>query len=502
MKIGNIKGSNGNDGANGSNGANGDSIELRVTSTQIQWKYTKDTSWTKLIDLSDLKGDDGDKGDKGDKGNKGDKGDKGDQGDPGINGTNFLTSNGVPASSLGKNGDTCLDYLNGDLYEKQSGAWKKISNIFGKKLTEAEEKFAENQNIVKEIANAYAFQENQIKYDQSMNRRQVTASPEDATSQNTIYLDCSSFVNAIYIEGFGTNILPYSLQEKKPQTEFFVEYAKDKADETVTNNGFTYKKQSGENPEVIAYYSRNHGNAYTQAEISNNLDFLAHIESLLEVGDVLCYRRYNNLTGSEKGHCWMYMGLNSSNAGHFVHCLGGDYALKENANLSHDVNYSPEGVEKVGTKHAFQQNTKLSNDDTYIDSSYYLFSRESSTKDNQTYLTDELISFCILRPLAKNLTKTYETKNRMNFRGFDLEKRVSEGLNTGIYQGDYINYSVIVTNKSTSDTKIKNFTFEDVIDDDLEFIGLTITSDPGVTFKYEDYYNTDTRKLTVEIFAV
>ena len=50
-----------------------------------------------------------------------------------------------------------------------------------------------NHDIIKEVAYAYHRQGGQIHYDQTINRRHLQASPEDATSQRTVFLDCSSW---------------------------------------------------------------------------------------------------------------------------------------------------------------------------------------------------------------------------------------------------------------------------------------------------------------------
>lgn len=56
------------------------------------------------------------------------------QGLPGTNGTNGATwyeGSGAPASALGSNNDLYLNTENGDVYQKQSGAWAKVGNIEG-----------------------------------------------------------------------------------------------------------------------------------------------------------------------------------------------------------------------------------------------------------------------------------------------------------------------------------------------------------------------------------
>ena len=68
------------------------------------------------------------------------------------------------------------------------------------------------------VAMAYFNRGNKIQYDQRcMDRKLITTprrdkyvSPEDATSQRTIFLDCSSFINVVFWETFGYEI-PFEL---------------------------------------------------------------------------------------------------------------------------------------------------------------------------------------------------------------------------------------------------------------------------------------------------
>ena len=74
---------------------------------------------------------------------QGAQGPKGDQGEPGINGTNgtngtdgkngssVLTGTGVPASTLGTDGDSYIDTETFDFYSKKDGSWSKVGNIKG-----------------------------------------------------------------------------------------------------------------------------------------------------------------------------------------------------------------------------------------------------------------------------------------------------------------------------------------------------------------------------------
>ena len=124
-------------GLDGTNGVDGREVELQVSSTAIQWRYSGTTGWTDLIQLSELKGEKGDKGDTGDTGDKGDqivlrktstaiqwkydseedtayrdlilladiKGDKGDTGNTPILETVEVTNGETPSGTFTKTGD-------------------------------------------------------------------------------------------------------------------------------------------------------------------------------------------------------------------------------------------------------------------------------------------------------------------------------------------------------------------------------------------------------------
>lgn len=49
----------------------------------------------------------------------------------GSNAAAWLVGSGVPASSLGRDGDMYLNTVNGDVYQKSGGAWAKVANTIG-----------------------------------------------------------------------------------------------------------------------------------------------------------------------------------------------------------------------------------------------------------------------------------------------------------------------------------------------------------------------------------
>ena len=71
------------------------------------------------------------KGEQGEPGTPGVDGKPGQDGEDGKDGNTWLTGEGSPASSLGKNGDLYLDTATCDYYVKKDGSWVKTGNIKG-----------------------------------------------------------------------------------------------------------------------------------------------------------------------------------------------------------------------------------------------------------------------------------------------------------------------------------------------------------------------------------
>ncbi len=134
------------------------------------------------------------------------------------------------------------------------------------------------------VAMAYFNRGNKIQYDQRcMDRKLITTprrdkyvSPEDATSQRTVFLDCSSFINVVFWETFGYEI-PFEL------TWHMVDYFHPRV--------FLYERTYEETPEEIENIKQ-------------------EIKDSLKIGDVLTFDRF-----SGSGHTVLYIGN-----GEFVHC--------------------------------------------------------------------------------------------------------------------------------------------------------------------------------------
>ena len=276
-------------------------------------------------------------------------------------------------------------------------------------------------DIVKEVAYAYYRQGSQIYYDQSW--RAENCSPEDATSQNQLNLDCSSYVNSIYYEAFGHNILGVPLYTKSCTTANFVEYAKDNL---------------GVSADVLGYWE----NANYPA-VNDQKTLLSQIQASLEVGDVIVYRR--GTTEETGGHTLIYVGN-----GKFLHSTGTKCTYSET---------SPDtSIDKCST-------TEYRNGTIALLNASDLF---TDTNNSRYLFKDGILRFCHLRPLALGLTTTEKSENRMKIAGVDAEKTVLPGLGAAVSKGETLTYTLTIKNHTS-----KNYTgviFEEILSDNVEFV--------------------------------
>ena len=131
------------------------------------------------------------------------------------------------------------------------------------------------EDIIKEVADAYYYRGVNAQY--SNYRRDIYTSPEQSTSQNTTYKDCSAFTFSVYYEALGIKI--------PKQTKEIVDYAKENyySPEVIEywehdENG--YKDINGNNINNLIseyYYIDNNKKAYKFFEKYN-----------IQVGDLLC----------------------------------------------------------------------------------------------------------------------------------------------------------------------------------------------------------------------
>ncbi len=309
-------------------------------------------------------------------------------------------------------------------------------SVFSLSFTALAAESYSNADIIKEIVYAYDRQGDTILYDQLNSRRHVSASPEDATSQKTIYLDCSSFVNSCYVEAFGINILPYDLSEKSCSTLNYHYYA---------------RGDFGENPGVIGHWeAEDWANAEDKQAI---VDFM---KENLQIGDVLNYRHLKS-SGSYAGHVYIYVG-NST----FYHCAGAGSYTVNTSNPSKSYENDETETNRI-------QYISFANIFTTTTSSRYIF--KATTEDTVT-------CFSLHRPLSRdNVTPTEKTLKRMAIAGLDSEKTSDVAPNTAVFAGDTITYTVAMKNYGSN--ALEGVSLTDTLPEGTEFVsgseGVTVT---------------------------
>lgn len=273
-----------------------------------------------------------------------------------------------------------------------------------------------------EVAYAFYYKGNYIHYDQYGTRRNINPSPEDATADSRLHLDCSSFVNAVYYEAFGENIAPFEHTVISPQTGKLTGYAKD---------------YLGVNPDVVGYW--------VLSELDTDekkAEFLNMIENTLEIGDVIINRRT-----SETGHAIIYVGN-----GYFLHSTGSSYEY--DTSDPHNA-YDQANAQEIrsGTISKLALSSVLD-------------------ADNGRYLlASNNVTLVLLRPLARGLTITDETTSRMTIPGITMEKSSNVGPYTSVHTGESIIYSVKLENKSKND--VSGVVLHEFVPEGCEFIGGT-----------------------------
>ncbi len=269
---------------------------------------------------------------------------------------------------------------------------------------------------ISEVAHAFYYKGSYIHYDQYGTRRNINPSPEAATADERLHIDCSTFVNAVYYEAFGENVQPYPTTERSPQTGVMTEYA---------------KNFNGINPDVIGYYET--ADLDTEEKKS---EFVEMIRATLEVGDVIVYRR------ASSGHAIIYVGN-----GYFLHSTGASYEYAIG-----DPHSAYDQVDPKGTVSKLYLST-------YLDD-----------KDNGRYvLAPNVVTISILRPLARGLEINDVTEARMSIPGISLEKSSSAPHRSAVRSGDTVVYTVTLKNNGSS--AVSDVTLTDFIPEGAVFVG-------------------------------
>ena len=278
------------------------------------------------------------------------------------------------------------------------------------------------EEYARELAYAFYYQLPYVDYEQYNVRRNMNVTPEDATSQQRIYLDCSSYVNSVYYNAFGVNVLPYAISQKSANTANYIAYAR-------------------ENPNAIDVLGYWESRDYDTEEDREAL--LSELLKNLRVGDVIVYRKGNIETLAETaGHALIYVG-----GGKILHCTNTE--SYEHNGTNPDAAYDMVDAKSIATETTFN-----------------LFENTAATR----YLF-KYVNFTILRPLNRGLTPTAQTLARMQIPGLSIEKLLDKKMNSAVFKDDLLTYTITLNNNGVSD--LTNVNVAEFVPVGTEFVSAT-----------------------------
>ncbi len=324
---------------------------------------------------------------------------------------------------------------------------------------------------IQEVADAYYRKGIYAQY--CKERAKHLDSPEEATSQNTFYSDCSNFTNLVYSQAFGINSVLIGSNDAK------MNYAK------------KYYDPDNELNDVIEYWEKN-GNKYGYTDnegiwhnkqikdnagnlidlnlsTNNQQDVYADIIlKNLEIGDIICYK------GKSDTHTLLVYDIKYE----------GNKAIDAIIRDSHS-NYETKTT-KLGLGLSYEDTDNKNNNvhqgtfqEAYLKENYKI----SEGKERKSIISEiaKMQQFTILRPLQKDKYGEYTgkyynhkfdesgkaelvgekelesynitdvTSNRLIYSGIDIEKTVNVFNNSVIDLGDELEYTIKITNTSKSD---------------------------------------------------
>ncbi|MBR2322847.1 MAG: bacterial Ig-like domain-containing protein, partial [Clostridia bacterium] len=324
-----------------------------------------------------------------------------------------------------------------------------------------------NLEVMKEVTLAYFRQLGQIQYNQTIQRRNINANPEDATAQRQLYVDCSSFANAIFYEAFGMNII----QDGVPIVKDGVTY--DSLAPQTYNTQMYCEQYLGQDPAIIGVWKKNTDYNTTAKKAA----LIEYVVENLQPGDVFNYRYGDG--SSSRGHIMVYLGNNT-----FFHSRGGDFmAIGE------------EGVETPAQTRDNAWHYERCSTVSFAD-----ISRLISEDGDRGLLSKGVI--CWIRPLAReNVTPTANSIARMQYQGLDTEKTVDKGINSSVSKGETITYTISAINHSRND--YKGVEVKEILSDNVTLIQAPagyVLDGNTLTFNFDiNHFSTTELSYTVKV---
>jgi len=319
------------------------------------------------------------------------------------------------------------------------------------------------EKAIQEVATAY--------YNKGINaqycsyRKSFIYSPEEATTQHTIYSVCSDYTYSVYFQAFGIQIPDI--------TGKIIEYGKKYYDinNIKTNDVIEYWKKTTDNDGNIVY-TDNKGNIKNidLSTVSGRKQYANKLlaEYNLQIGDILCYHN------GTSGHALLVYDIIYDNNGTPIDALIRESTSKyetKTTKITKGLSYAaiPNKITGI-TEGTFQER--------YLFNAY---NRSDTSKRNSFIFDLKNMTYCtILRPLLKdeegNYTgkyydtefssnsnsetgytdkgrkiKNYEIKettlNRIQYSSIDIEKTVNVFNNTVVNLEDTLEYTIRISNK-------------------------------------------------------
>jgi len=335
-----------------------------------------------------------------------------------------------------------------DEFEIQNGKLVYIGSTYTLKATKANIEIGEQLYLddiaLLTTAYAYYYQGNDIQYDMYTNRRSININPEAAADNNTIFLDCSSFVNSVYYNTYGKNILAgrksNGVSDETPSTANF---------DTVATSA-TLSSRYG----LVKYYDIT---KVTLGDTTTINSILTEVEGLLEVGDLINYRH------GSAGHVMLYIGDNK-----FIHCTGSSYAVATGTKNFPNCVTNPFTIPDSATSY------EKTNGAIQISDSSMLFSESGDRYlfkvDNNEFVNS---NFCILRPLNRTYSSgskvftslTTDALNRLSIPNVEMEKTSSIYNFKTVNTGEKITYTI--TFKNNNSYPINYVTINDTLSENV-----------------------------------
>ena len=337
--------------------------------------------------------------------------------------------------------------------------------------------------------------------------------PENATSQNILYMVCAGFSYDLYTEALGVSNGEASDEMKFPiyntqVTELARTYLDNNLDNTnelssgklliyykgPTDKLTEYSDEDNDDEDGILTTDSNDNIYFTYNDSTDDINKFA---KSIKPGDIFGYTGHilvaYDVFQNENGD-WDVLLLNSGQSPYIPSRIGSTSKLSYNRYKNSNGNNNIIDVEEEGTI----KWTTLRKDTHFI--------KDGSLKCHKT---DECQ---VVRPFYNkngkamfNFTinkKSYaKSMLRTEYPGLLIEKTVNQGTNNGVYVGDLLKYTIKITNKSNADynpqTYNKPFTIEETINKYTEYVASDGTYSNGkIKWDFSTLSPGSTRELT------